>query len=146
MKDALLSPDIRDFLQTYYTGEILQSVPRENLHSASLCQWLAQYVPDLLESREELEKMTIALNTTQKTLEAKGRLCGELEAKKVKAVVAQKIADDILRVVQEELEREREEKKKLEDSVKAAEKELAEARRQLEEQKTANVEIKRTLQ
>lgn len=54
-----------------------------------MCMWQAECTPDLLEFCEKLSKVESALSTIEKTLEAKGRLCVELEDEKAKAIAAQ---------------------------------------------------------
>lgn len=69
--------------------------------------WLVESAPDLLETREKLEKVSSALSTIEKTLATKGRLCIELEGEKAKAIAAQKTTKEFLRIAQRELEKEK---------------------------------------
>lgn len=94
--------------------EILQSVVRDHLRSTSMCMWLVESAPDLLETREKLEKVSSALSTTEKTLAANGRLCVELEGEKTKAIATQKIAEESLLITQEDLEKEKKKRQQLE--------------------------------
>lgn len=50
VRDALLSSNVCHFLRSYGTAEILQSVARDYLRSASMCMWLVESAPDLLET------------------------------------------------------------------------------------------------